>query len=121
MKHIKRGEGKEVVKKDYIKHILFSLEDFKEKGHLLQTVSIPPQTKQRLHKHYLQTEVWYVLDGEASIFINTEEFIAHRGDAFIADPGDVHGLWNKTDQPFTLVVFKINLPENDEDTQWLEE
>ena len=121
MKHASRDGSVEIKKKDYSKRIILSLQDFKEKGHLLQEVIIPPQTKQRLHKHFKQTEVWYITEGEASIFINDNEFFARAGDAFIADPGDVHGLWNKSDLPFKLIVFKLNMPEDNEDTQWLEE
>ncbi|HYK08062.1 MAG TPA: cupin domain-containing protein [Candidatus Eisenbacteria bacterium] len=121
MKYKNHTAGEIVVKKDYSKKVIFSLADFLEKGHLLQEIVIPSQTKQRLHKHFKLTEVWYVLQGETSIFINNEEFIAHPGDAFIASPGDTHQLWNKTNEDFRLVVFKINVPENDEDTEWLEE
>lgn len=99
---------------------MFSLSDFVEKGHLLQIVTIPPQTKQRLHVHRLQTEVYYILEGKTSVFINDNEFLAHPGDAFIASPGDKHQLWNKSDKPFRLVVFKINMPEDSDDTEWLE-
>src|SRR5690348_11651459 len=121
MRYKTNKDGEVIIKKDYSKKVLFSLADFDEKGHLLQTVTIPPQTKQRLHKHFKQTEVYYILEGESSIFINGQEFLASVGDAFIASPGDTHQLWNKSGKPFKLVVFKINLPENDEDTQWLEE
>lgn len=121
MKYKNHTDGDIVEKKDYSKNVIFSLSDFEEKGHLLQTVTIPPQTKQRLHQHFKQTEVYYALEGECSIFINGQEFIAHPGDAFIASPRDRHQLWNKSDNPFTLVVFKINLPEGTDDTEWLEE
>jgi len=92
MKHKSHSDGEVIKKKDYSKKVIFSLQDFLEKGHMLQEVTIPPQTKQRLHKHFQQTEVWYVLKGETSIFINGEEFVAHPGDSFIAIPGDTHQL-----------------------------
>ena len=119
MKHKNRNEGEIQLKKDYSKRIIFSTSDFLEKGHLLQEVTIPPKTKQRLHKHFKQTEVWYILSGEATIFVNGKEYLSTMGDAFIASPGDTHQLWNKSDKDFKVAVFKINMPEDSEDTEWL--
>jgi len=120
MKYSSASQGNEIIKKDYRKKIIFSLDDFQEKGHLLQIVTIPPQTKQRLHSHNKQTEVFYILEGTTTITINNQDFEANPGDAFICSPGDTHNLWNKTDRDFKLLVFKINLPVNDEDSNWQE-
>ena len=120
MRYKPAGEGEEVVQEDYRKRIIFSSEDFDEEGHLLQVVTIPPDTRQRLHSHREQTEVFYILEGETLITINGVEHLARPGDAFICSPGEVHNLWNKTDKEFRLVVFKINWPEDEEDSQWVE-
>ena len=121
MKFRASTEGKEIVKEDYSKKIIFSLDDFDERGHLLQVVTIPPDTRQRAHFHHQQTEVFYILEGEAILTINDVDYLSRPGDAFICSPGDVHNLWNKTDRAFRLVVFKINLPEEGNDSQWREE
>ena len=120
MKYRSSSEGEEIVKKDYRKKIIFSLDDFHEKGHLLQVVTIPPYTRQRAHFHGKQTEVFYILEGEALITIDGVDYLARPGDAFICSPGDVHNLWNQTARDFRLVVFKINLPEQGEDSYWQE-
>jgi quercetin dioxygenase-like cupin family protein len=120
MKYRSATEGELVVKQDYRKRIIFSLEDFDEKGHLLQVVTIPAHTRQRLHYHEKQTEVFYILEGQAILTIDAVDTLARPGDAFICSPGDVHSVWNKTDREFKLVVFKINLPEEGDDSQWLE-
>ena len=120
MKHRPSTARTEILKKDYRKKVIFTLEDFEEKGHLLQVVTIPPETRQRMHSHDKQTEVFYILEGEAIISINDVDYFAKPGDAFICSPGDVHTVWNKTDKDFRLLVFKINLPEEGEDTRWQE-
>lgn len=120
MKYKKASESLFVVKKDYSKKIIFSPADFEEPGHQLQIVIIPPYTKQRMHSHEIQTEVYYILEGECHITIGAQEFLASPGDAFMTHPGDVHNLWNKTDRDFKLIVFKINYPLNNEDTTWVE-
>jgi quercetin dioxygenase-like cupin family protein len=119
MKYRPAGQGTRISEKDYRKRIIFSLDDFDEQGHLLQVVTIPPHTRQRMHFHDKQTEVFYILEGETIITINDVEYAAKPGDAFICSPGDVHHLWNKTDRDFKLIVFKINKPR-DEDTNWNE-
>lgn len=120
MKYRASTEGEEIVKKDYRKKVIFSPDDFDETGHLLQVVTIPPDTRQRFHSHRVQTEVFYILEGEATITINDVDYPARPGDAFICLPGDIHNLWNKTEEDFRLVVFKINLAEEGEDTHWFE-
>ena len=120
MKYRPSTEGQEILKKDYRKKIIFSLEDFAETGHLLQIVTISPNTRQRAHFHDKQTEVFYILEGEATITINEVDYPAEPGDAFICSPGEVHSLWNKTEEDFRLVVFKINLPGEGEDSHWEE-
>jgi uncharacterized cupin superfamily protein len=61
---------------------------------LLQVLTIPPNTLQKMHFHDQQTEVFYILEGEATITINHVDYPA--------GPGDVHSLWNKTDQELGL-------------------
>src|SRR4030042_251051 len=119
MKYRPAGSGEVVEEEDYTKTIIFSADDFEEEGHLLQVVTVPPRTKQRLHFHREQTEVFYVLEGQAVIELAGEEFLARPGAAFICSPGARHSLWNRSDEDFRLVVFKISLPEED-DTVWME-
>jgi mannose-6-phosphate isomerase-like protein (cupin superfamily) len=120
MRYRPSGSGEVVEEPDYSKTIIFSSDDFDEPGHLLQVVTVPPHTRQRLHLHRQQTEVFYVLEGEATIEIAGEEFPAQPGDAFICSPSDTHSLWNRSEEHFKLVVFKINKPQVD-DSVWLEE
>lgn len=117
MKSFKAGSGEVFSKEDYSKEIIFNQQDLPGKGHLLQVVTIPPETKQRVHFHDFQTEVFYILEGECWIFLNDKKFLAKPGDAFVCSPGDKHNLWNKSKKEFKLAVFKIDLPEQD-DTHW---
>lgn len=62
----KSTDGKTSQKKDYTKNLLLSLSDLESyPGHVVQTVTIPPHTKQRNHVHHFQTEIAYVLSGQA--------------------------------------------------------
>jgi quercetin dioxygenase-like cupin family protein len=120
MKYRPAGSGEIVDEGDYAKTIIFSGVEFEEEGHLLQVVTVPPRTRQRLHLHRKQTEVFYVLEGQAMLELTGEEFVAQPGDAFICGPGDRHSLWNRSNEPFKLLVFKINKPQGD-DTEWIDQ
>ncbi|MCL4364571.1 cupin domain-containing protein [Patescibacteria group bacterium] len=115
MKYISAGGGREVVKKDYKKRIIFELEDFKEPGHLLQIVNNFAKTKQSYHHHKKQTEVWYILEGDAIWRINGVEYRVKPGDAFIINPGDKHQADNQSNKDMKVLVLKINFPKDDED------
>lgn len=120
MKYKPWNSGGTIREKDYSKRVIFSSDDFREPGHLLQVVTIPPRTRQRLHVHREQTEVFYIVEGEAVISINERDYQARPGDAFICSPGDRHSLWNRSDNAFKVVVFKIDKP-NQDDTDWLDD
>lgn len=89
MKYRASTDGTEIIKKDYRKKIIFSLDDFDEKGHLLQLVTIPPDTRQRRHSHDKQTEVFFILEGQAILTINEVDYPAQAGDAFTRGCGAV--------------------------------
>lgn len=115
-----KQQGIVVTQKDYSKTVLLTPRDFKDGGHLLQVVTIPRHTKQRLHFHKIQTEVYYILEGKAGIICNGKEILAKPGDTFICEPNDRHAIWNKSENEFRLVVYKIDFPSED-DTVWLED
>jgi len=99
MKYKPSTEGKEIVKKDYSKKIMLSLDDFEERGHLLQVVTIPPDTRQRGHSHSKQREVFYILEGDATLTINAVDYLAQPGDAFTRGCGAV--------RPATFTTYGI--------------
>jgi quercetin dioxygenase-like cupin family protein len=119
MKYKNVAECEDIIKPDYSKKVIFNPSDFSQIGHQLQTVTIPPQTKQRKHYHTKQTEVFYILSGESEVGVNGQVYNAVSGDAFICSPNEIHYYHNRTDAPFTLLVFKIDFPQDD-DTVWLE-
>ena len=119
MKYTNLEKAENITKSDYSKKVLFSLQDFLPKAHQLQTVTIPPQTRQRSHYHTIQTEVFYILEGQGEVGLAGEVYDARPGDAFICSPNEIHYYWNKTDSNFVFLVFKIDYPEVD-DTVWLE-
>lgn len=121
MKHTSLQSVEVVEREDYSKRVLFDAGELPGEGHVVQVVTIPPQTKQRAHYHKKQTEVFFILEGECLIVIDDKEFTAKPGDAFVCEPGDTHYLHNETDAPFRLIVFKIGKPADEQDSVWVEE
>lgn len=115
MKYMSAGKGRVVNKSDYSKEILLELKDFKQPGHLLQIVTNPAKLKQRLHYHKKQTEVWYILEGESVWIVNGVRYNVKPGDSFIIEPGEAHQADNRGEKDMKVLVFKINLPADDED------
>ena len=122
MKYKKSSDGVISHKKDYSKNLLLSLEELKNyPGHVVQTVTIPAHTKQRNHKHHKQTEIAYVLQGSARYYVNGMKHEMHPGDTIVDEPEEPHYIQNDSDEEFTVLVFKINMPEGTDDSTWLEE
>lgn len=118
MRYKSLASVKKDVKKDYVKRVIFDISELPKGGHVVQEVTIPPQTKQRAHYHHKQTEIFYIFSGECLIYINNAKFLAKPGDAFVCEPGETHFLWNKSVKPFGLLVFKINKLLDNDDTTW---
>ena len=122
MKYKKAADSQEIIKKDYSKKIIFSLDDFaKYPGNMLQTVTIPPHTTQRKHFHMKQTEVAYIISGNATYFVNDTPHEMTVGDVIVDEPNESHYITNNSDENFVILVFKINMPSDSDDTTWQEE
>ena len=88
-------------------------------GALVQMVVMAPGGMIPDHVHRTSTEFYFVVEGECRLVINEEGHRLQAGDMFLTQPGDVHRLYNETDKPFTLLVFKTNATT--QDTFWDEE
>ncbi len=111
---IARCDEKEWLKrKGYSKKVLFTEDELKSRGHLVQIVKSEAHTEIKPHYHKQTIETYYILKGKAILFCGDERFRARQGDAFLCEPGEVHGVINDTDEEFLLLVFKINAKEND--------
>ena len=83
----------------------------------VQIVEIKPNSEVKRHYHIQQTEVFYIVKGEAKLGLGEEEFAARKGDLFLCRPKTVHWVLNDSVNPFWVLVFKYNWKEKD--TVWL--
>ncbi|WP_420645086.1 cupin domain-containing protein [Candidatus Leptofilum sp.] len=88
-------------------------------GALVQMVKMAPGSTIPNHVHQTSIEFYYVVSGECRLVINEENHRLQQGDMFLTRPGDIHRLYNESNEPFTLLVFKTNAAPDD--TFWTNE
>lgn len=55
------------------------------------------------HMHNIMEENFYVLEGTPTFVIDGEEHLAKPGDLVHVEPGEGHGIHNRSDEPCLLV------------------
>jgi len=70
---------------------------------------IPPGTSIGTHIHHNGRELYYIIEGRATMINNDEEFPVQTGDMILNEPGDSHGFYNSSDEEvFILVTMVLN-------------
>ena len=113
MKFIPFNKGTWIKGKDYSKKVLFTEKELSQQGAVAQIVRIKPGKTVKLHLHKKQTEVFLAVSGQATILISGKRLKIKAGDAILCQPGDQHGVENKSKQDFVLAVFKTNFRDKD--------
>lgn len=98
----------------YRKRVLADGKALGQTGCLAQLVSVAPGDTVAPHHHRAQTEFYYILKGEAILIVNGKRNKTLPGDAFVCEPGDVHGITNGSKSgEFLFIVFKTNFKKGD--------
>ncbi|WP_136659039.1 cupin domain-containing protein [Nitratireductor sp. XY-223] len=100
------GEG-------YRKKILLRDDALNAKGTLVQIVELAPHARVEDHHHESCTEVFHVMRGQGTFEIDGRVFELRPGDTLTCEPGEVHNTRNPHSEPFTYIVFKTNVVDND--------
>jgi quercetin dioxygenase-like cupin family protein len=97
----------------YRKRRLLSADELRQPGALLQLVVVPPGSHIPPHRHATSVEVYVVRRGVCELVVNGQWYEMRPGDTILMEPGDVHELTNRREEPFELLVFKTNALESD--------
>lgn len=97
----------------YRKKILLKDQQINQQGGLVQLVEIPPHTQVKDHYHKSCTEVFHVISGKGTFWIDGKRIDLEPGQTLTCEPLEVHRTENPFDYPFTYIVFKTNAVEND--------
>ncbi len=63
---------------------------------LLSEITLEPGSSIGAHPHHDEAEVYYVLEGEATVLDNLDEHVLKPGDAHLCPSGSSHALLNKS-------------------------
>ncbi|WP_419912116.1 cupin domain-containing protein [Hoeflea sp.] len=99
--------------KGYRKKILLRSDALNAAGTLVQIVELAPHAQVDDHHHESCTEVFHILHGSGSFEIDGELFELRAGDTLTCEPREVHNTKNPNDEPFTYIVFKTNVVDDD--------
>lgn len=62
---------------------------------LLSVITMEPGSSIGAHEHEQEAEVFYCLEGEATVLDGGQEVVLQVGDAHLCSDGEVHALMNK--------------------------
>lgn len=111
---MKRPEPSEWKARDsYRKRILATEDEGGSDGNLLQVVEGPPGEHVAPHVHRETRGVFYVQQASGRFVVDGTEVTPAAGEVVVCEPGDVHEVYNESDEPFRILVFKADLAEDD--------
>ena len=70
----------------------------------LDLYCLEPGQEQKVHAHSDASKVYYVLDGEGTFVVGSEEKTLGSGHAVLAPAGEDHGVRNDSGSRLTLLV-----------------
>lgn len=71
-----------------------------------QAVFKPGQSCEK-HQHPTMYEVYFVLEGEATLIVNSKKFKAVKNDCVTIKPGEPHSAANNSDRDFVWIYFGL--------------
>ena len=73
------------------------------KNQSLAEATLPPNSRTDEHYHAKTEEIYYIIEGEGRMQIETEMQEVRVGDAIAIPPGKKHKLWNSGSAPLRLL------------------
>lgn len=90
----------------YLKNLMFK-ETMPKHARLVSVITLESGNSLGLHKHEKEVELYYILEGEATIFEGETSYKAQVGDVIITGNGGSHAIENqgKEELKFLAIVF----------------
>lgn len=90
----------------YVTEFVTSAE-LNEKGRLFGNIHLDPGASIGYHEHEGESELFYVVSGEAVYNDNGTEYPLHAGDTAIVKSGNGHGIANRGTEPVDLIALIV--------------
>lgn len=97
--HVLNGEG------TIISQTILRPEQMLGKSRLCARNTLPPNTSIGEHPHSPDAEIYYILEGEATVNDNGKETILHAGDVMFTGNGETHSIANKSNQNVVFLAI----------------
>lgn len=100
--HMRDGDGTV-----QITNFITGANELNDKGRLFGKITLKPGCSIGFHEHVGDTELFYIIKGEAEYNDNGELKTVKAGDVTICPNGTSHGIANKTDEDVELVAVIV--------------
>ena len=77
------------------------------KSRLFSVATLQPGCGIGVHEHTAETEVYYVLEGEGTVYDDGKEMPFSKGDTNVCGDGHTHGITNTGDVPLVFIAAII--------------
>lgn len=83
--------------------------DFMGPWHFVDYAILPPNTSIGIHQHGDNEELYFIVDGEGTMIVNSEKRRVSKGDLILNPPGSSHGLINDSGATLSILVVEVGL------------
>ncbi|MDD4847362.1 MAG: cupin domain-containing protein [Bacteroidales bacterium] len=97
--HVLNGEG------TIISQTLLRPDQMSGKSRLCARNTLPPHSSIGQHPHTIDAEIYYILEGEATVCDNGKEMILHAGDVMFTANGETHSIANNSDKNVVFLAI----------------
>lgn len=89
----------------------FSSDEFESLWHFVDYAIIPPGSSIGEHRHGNNEEMYFILEGRATMRINGQDFEVKPGDLILNRSGWKHGLRNESSIEVRILVVEVGISE----------
>lgn len=82
-------------------------EGLNDKGRLFAVMSLEPGSSIGKHTHIDESEIYYILEGKASVYDNGEDVTVTPGDVVQTNSGETHSIKNIGDTTLKFIALII--------------
>lgn len=93
----------------------------RDEGWWVKELSILPGRRTSLQSHRWRSEVWHIVQGQATVTISGKSILAHTGQLVIVSSGEVHRLANQGEDVLRVVEVATGIVCDELDVVRLED
>lgn len=90
---------------------VFHSEEFESPWHFVDYAIIPPGSSIGEHRHVKNEEMYFILEGHATMRINDQDYQVKPGDLILNRSGWKHGLRNESLSEIKILVLEVGISE----------